>query len=111
MSGGIEKPMSAAEIDALSRASGSGPGSQARRRRLCDVPGCGHRHSAKGKCGRHYNLAARIGEAAARLVPGAVARKCSACASTLGANNQSGRCRTCRIHWKRYGIERIGGGA
>ena len=97
-----------AEIEAASWAVGHAPRSGAivirkRPRRLCDVPGCGRRHSSKGKCARHYNLARQIGEAAARLVPATFTRRCSSCETPIGAANHSGTCRPCRVYAKRHG--------
>lgn len=88
-----------AEIEAMLRATPTSV--QQRKRRVCDVPGCGRRHMGKGYCARHYNLAKRLGDAAARLVPSSRVRKCSACENPIGTANVSGVCRPCRVYAKR----------
>lgn len=87
-----------AEIEAISRASFGPRVVNPSKRRMCSVPGCDRRRDAKGFCPFHYNLAARIGEAAARLVPAAVVRRCALCETPIGAANVSGVCRPCRIY-------------
>ena len=102
MSGGIERPMSAREIDALSR----GLVSPTTGRRLCSVPGCERRHWAGGKCAVHHNLARRAHLEAFQFAR--AARRCP-CGSVIATNTKGGVCAACRIYKQRHGVERIGG--